>query len=62
MMGVPPLSWIAKTPCVPEHDVSGTIEGGDLSGTEFTVGDAVFGIKRAEDVQVLRSLPFSRIS
>lgn len=49
-MGQPPISWLQKLPAVPESDVSGTIVGGDLSGTDFKVGDQVFGIKRAEQV------------
>ncbi|GAA5928890.1 NAD(P)-dependent alcohol dehydrogenase [Sporobolomyces koalae] len=52
-MGVAPLCWVQKTPCVPESDVSGTIVNGNLEGTDLKVGDAVFGIKAAE--LVLRS-------
>lgn len=49
-MSVPPLSWMQKTPCVPESDVSGIIVEGDLSGTDLQVGDEVFGIVPAENV------------
>ncbi|GAA5960749.1 hypothetical protein JCM3765_007319 [Sporobolomyces pararoseus] len=48
LMGQPPISWTQKLPGIPESDVSGTIVEGDLSGTNFKVGDQVFGIKQAE--------------
>jgi len=50
LMGTPPISWMQKTPGIPECDVSGTIVEGNVEGTGFKVGDAVFGIKRAEQV------------
>ncbi|GAA6010794.1 hypothetical protein JCM11491_002949 [Sporobolomyces phaffii] len=50
LMGQPPISWMQKTPAVPECDVSGTIVQGDLGGTDLKVGDSVYGIKKAEDV------------
>jgi NADPH:quinone reductase-like Zn-dependent oxidoreductase len=49
-MGTPPISWMQKTPSVPECDVSGTIVEGDLAGTDLKVGEQVYGIKKAEDV------------
>ncbi|GAA5899183.1 hypothetical protein JCM6882_009277 [Rhodosporidiobolus microsporus] len=49
-MSMIPIKWMQKTPSVPEHDFSGVIEGGDLSGTNLTVGDSVFGIVPAESV------------
>jgi NADPH:quinone reductase-like Zn-dependent oxidoreductase len=51
-MGEAPLKWMAKKPAVPESDVAGVVEGGDLSGTDFKVGDAVFGIVPAPSMYV----------
>lgn len=48
LMSQAPICWLQKTPAIPESDVSGTIVEGNLAGTEYEVGDQVFGIKRAE--------------
>ncbi|SCV74384.1 BQ2448_6816 [Microbotryum intermedium] len=42
-MGVFPISALQKVPSIPEADLSGTISGGNLEGTGFALGDAVFG-------------------
>ncbi|GAA5867278.1 hypothetical protein JCM8547_003145 [Rhodosporidiobolus lusitaniae] len=47
-MGMAPLRWMQKTPGVPENDVAGVIEGGDTSGCDYNVGDAVFGLVPAD--------------
>ncbi|GAA5977838.1 hypothetical protein JCM11641_006087 [Rhodosporidiobolus odoratus] len=49
-MGMPPISWMQKAPAIPESDISGVVEGGDLSGTGLEVGDAVFGIVPADSI------------
>ncbi|GAA5918188.1 hypothetical protein JCM1841_005293 [Sporobolomyces salmonicolor] len=49
-MTVAPIKWMQKTPAIPESDLSGVIEAGDLYGTDLQVGDAVFGFKPAEQV------------
>ncbi|GJN89375.1 hypothetical protein Rhopal_002355-T1 [Rhodotorula paludigena] len=49
-MGVAPIKWGQKVPAIPECDFSGTVAGGDLSGTGLQVGDAVFGIVPAQSV------------
>ncbi|SCZ98587.1 BZ3500_MvSof-1268-A1-R1_Chr3-1g05482 [Microbotryum saponariae] len=42
-MGVFPISALQKVPSVPEADLAGTIAGGNLEGSGFALGDAVFG-------------------
>lgn len=62
-MGEAPLKWLAKKPAVPESDVSGVIEGGDLSDTDFKIGNAVFGIVPAPNMYVsTRFFPALRFS
>lgn len=45
---VPPLSFVHKTPAVPEFDFSGVIAGGTLDGTGYVMGQEVFGISPFE--------------
>ncbi|GAA5887334.1 hypothetical protein JCM5296_007102 [Sporobolomyces johnsonii] len=52
-MTVAPIKWMQKTPAIPESDLSGVIEAGDLTASDLHVGDAVFGFKPAD--QVIRS-------
>lgn len=40
-MGVAPISFGQKKPAVPEADIAGIIEGGDLEGTGLSQGDEV---------------------
>ncbi|BGO94128.1 hypothetical protein NBRC10512_006950 [Rhodotorula toruloides] len=47
-MVLPGLRWMQKKPAVPEHDLAGIIEGGDLSGTDLKVGDEVIGFVPAD--------------
>ncbi|KDE08379.1 hypothetical protein MVLG_01417 [Microbotryum lychnidis-dioicae p1A1 Lamole] len=42
-MGVFPISALQKVPSIPEADLAGTIAGGNLEGSGFALGDAVFG-------------------
>lgn len=43
-MYVAPLKFSQKVPSVPEQDVAGVVEGGDLEGTGLKLGDEVFGL------------------
>ncbi|GAA5989458.1 hypothetical protein JCM10908_000483 [Rhodotorula pacifica] len=43
-----PINMMQKVPGVPESDVAGTVEDGDLDGTGLQVGDAVIGFVPAE--------------
>lgn len=43
-MFAPPFVWLQKRPAVPELEFSGEIAGGDLTGTDFAIGDECFGI------------------
>lgn len=45
-----PLSTLHKKPSVPESDFAGTVAGGALDGTGFSIGDEVFGITPADVV------------
>lgn len=45
-----PLTLLQKKPAVPGSDFSGVVEGGDLEGSGFKVGDEVFGIVPYDDV------------
>lgn len=47
-----PFSLLQKKPCTPECDFSGEIVGGNLEGTEFKIGDCVFGTSGPEAVLV----------
>ncbi|GAA5851721.1 hypothetical protein JCM9279_004383 [Rhodotorula babjevae] len=49
-MGVAPVKFMAKAPAVPGLDLSGWVEGGDLSGTGLAIGDEVFGIVSTQDI------------
>lgn len=55
-----PFSLAQKKPCTPKCDFSGEIVGGKLEGTDFKLGDAVFG-SSAQAVYVL-SLPQYKLS
>ena len=43
-----PLSTLHKKPSVPESDFAGTVAGGALDGTGFSIGDEVFGYVHAK--------------
>ena len=43
-MGNAPFKWMQKKPAVPEMDLAGTVVGGQLEGSGFAEGDAVFGM------------------
>ncbi|KPV75591.1 uncharacterized protein RHOBADRAFT_44098 [Rhodotorula graminis WP1] len=49
-MGVAPVKYMAKAPAVPGLDLSGWVEGGDLSGTGLAIGDEVFGFVSTQDI------------
>lgn len=38
-----PLSYFHAKPAVPESDFAGVVVGGKMEGTEFKLGDEVFG-------------------
>lgn len=47
-MGVAPMKYMQRVPCVPESDFSGVVAGGSLDGTDLKLGDEVFGIIPAQ--------------
>lgn len=52
------IVFMTKKPGIPEEDFAGVIVGGDLSGSNFKVGDEVFG---AVPVSLRRKKGASRI-
>ncbi|GAA5942609.1 hypothetical protein JCM3775_003655 [Rhodotorula graminis] len=47
-MGMAPMRYMQRVPCVPEGDFSGVVAGGSLDGTDLKLGDEVFGIVPAQ--------------
>ncbi|GAA5898782.1 hypothetical protein JCM8208_005394 [Rhodotorula glutinis] len=47
-MGMAPMKYMQRVPCVPESDFSGVVAGGSLDGTDLKLGDEVFGIIPAQ--------------